>query len=204
MLRRPISCRRRQRGATIVLMTLLLPLVLIPLVGLAIDATRISIVQSKLSSAVDGAALGAGRLLGTSANTEEIAGDFLNANFPTGFWGASAVQRTIQYSNNLGAQTISVAASVTLPLTFLRVIGSTVSTITANAVATRRVTRIVIVLDRSHSMHHDDPVTGDDVFTSMKNGALWFASKFTPGYDQVGLVVFSGSGIVAYPTPARP
>ena len=38
------------------------------------------IVQAKLSAAVDGAALGAGRLLGTQANPQEIAGEFLRAN----------------------------------------------------------------------------------------------------------------------------
>ena len=65
----------------------MLPTVLIPLVGLAIDGSRLYIVQAKLASAVDGAALGAGRLLGTTANTTEIAGEFLNANFPTRLLG---------------------------------------------------------------------------------------------------------------------
>jgi hypothetical protein len=34
----------------------------------------------------------------------------------------------------------------------------------------------------------------------MQAGAEWFASQFTAGYDEVGLVVFSSSGLVAYPT----
>src|ERR1035438_10153624 len=83
---------RRRRGSTLVLFTLMMPFLLIPLVGLGIDATMLYIVQAKLSAATDGAALGAGRLLGTLANPAEIAGDFLNVNFPTnhpaGFWGA--------------------------------------------------------------------------------------------------------------------
>ena len=60
---------RRQKGSTLLLMSTLLPIVLIPLVGLAIDGTILFIVQAKLSAACDGAALGAGRLLGTNANT---------------------------------------------------------------------------------------------------------------------------------------
>src|SRR5215467_7463069 len=75
---RPVSHHRRnQRGSTLVLVMLMLPLFMIPLIGLAIDATMLYIVQAKLSAAVDGAALGAGRLLGTNANTTEIAGEFL-------------------------------------------------------------------------------------------------------------------------------
>src|SRR5262245_1791268 len=80
--------RRGERGATLILVSTMLPLFLIPIVGLAIDSTVLYIVQAKLSSAADGAALGAGRLLGTNADTKEIAGEFLKANFPRNFWGS--------------------------------------------------------------------------------------------------------------------
>src|SRR5580704_10857000 len=112
--------RNRESGATIITLLILMPLLLIPLVGLAIDGTRLYIVQSKLSAAVDGAALGAGRLLGTSANTTEIAGEFLNVNFPSGYWSTNGLQKNITYTNSQGLQTISVYAYVTLPLTFAR------------------------------------------------------------------------------------
>ena len=68
-MRPGIKSKNRRRGATIVLLMAMLPLLLIPLVGLAVDGCRLYIVQSKLSAAVDGAVLGAGRLLGTNANT---------------------------------------------------------------------------------------------------------------------------------------
>src|ERR1039457_4913558 len=48
---------RRKRGSTLVLFTLMLPTLLIPLMGLGIDATMLYIVQAKLSAATDGAAL---------------------------------------------------------------------------------------------------------------------------------------------------
>ena len=64
---------RRSRGTALILYTVLLPTLLL-FVGLAIDLSILYVVQTRLSSAVDGAALGAGRLLGTSANTNEIAG----------------------------------------------------------------------------------------------------------------------------------
>src|SRR5580704_16662899 len=100
--------RNRESGATIITLLILMPLLLIPLVGLAVDGTRLYIVQSKLSAAVDGAALGAGRLLGTNANTTEIAGEFLNVNFPAHYWNTNALQFNIVYTNNLGVQTISI------------------------------------------------------------------------------------------------
>jgi nucleoid DNA-binding protein len=68
---------------------------LIPMVGLAIDGGGAYLVKSKLSSAVDGAALAAGRLMGTppgaSVATQisyasTTAQQFLAANFPTNFF----------------------------------------------------------------------------------------------------------------------
>jgi Flp pilus assembly protein TadG len=191
--------RKSQSGATIILLMAMMPLFLIPLVGLGIDATRLYVVQAKLSAAVDGAALGSGRLLGTPANTTEIAEEFLHVNFPTGYWATTNWDENVTYTNNLGRQTITVDASVDVPLTFIRVLGHSSSHIRASAVATRAVTRVVMVLDRSGSMNATDPATGKNVFETMRGGAEWFASRFTPNYDELGLVIFSGSGIVAYP-----
>ncbi|MBZ5618258.1 MAG: VWA domain-containing protein [Acidobacteriia bacterium] len=192
--------KRRQSGATIVLLMVMLPLMLLPLTGLAIDGTRLYIVQSKLSAAVDGAALGAGRLLGTKADTAEIAGEFLNANFPPGYWGTNGLVPDISAPPPvLGVSTITINASVNLPLTFARLMGQSQSVISASAQATRRVTRVELVLDRSGSMSNNDAL-GKNVFNYMKSGAKWFTSQFTPGYDELGLVVFSGGGLVAYPT----
>lgn len=192
--------RSTQRGSTVAMVMVMLPIFLIPLVGLAIDGTMLYIVQAKLSSAVDGAALGAGRLLGTSANTTEIAGEFLRANFPTGFWGTRNLTPTITASNTLGTHSISVSATVEAPLLFMRVLGGSTSLVAASALSTRKDTRVVLILDRSGSMDATDPVSHLNVFTTMKTSAKNFVGMFTPGSDELGLVVFSTSGIVAYPT----
>jgi len=181
------------------MLTFMMPFLLLPLVALAIDGTRLYIVQSKLSAAVDGAALGAGRLLGTNANTTEVAAEFLKTNFPTGYWNTSNLQYNIQFTNNLGVQTINVYATTSLPAIFARILGQTGNLVSASGTATRRITRLEIVLDRSGSMNNTDPVTGQNVFTTMQAGAEWFAAQFTPNYDEVGLVVFSSSAVVAYP-----
>jgi hypothetical protein len=182
----------RKRGSALILFTLLLPAVILPLVGLAIDVTMLQIVQSRLSAACDGAALGAGRLLGTPANTNEIAGEFLNANFPSGYWGSYNMVPTITSSTTFSTHTINVSASVNVPLLFLRIFGQNFSVITASAQATRRDTRVELVLDRSYSMVNE--------MAGLRSTASSFVNMFTPGADELGLVVFGGSGFVAYPT----
>jgi Flp pilus assembly protein TadG len=170
----------------------MLPTVLIPLVGLAIDGSMLYIVQAKLAGAVDGAALGAGRLLGTTANTTEIAGEFLNANFPTGFWGTSNLQPNIQFVKTFIMNKITVSASVQAPLLFMRIFGYNYTTVSASAVATRKETRVELVIDRSGTMSGQ--------LTAVKNLATQFTQSFISGYDEMGLVVYSNSGVVAYPT----
>lgn len=189
-----------RRGSTLLLLAMGLPVVLAPLAGLAIDASMCYIVQAKLQSAVDGAALGAGRLLGTSANIQEIADEFLTVNFPAGYWGARNITKNIQVTSSVGSNTIQVSATAQVPLLFLRVLRQDMSTIAATATSTRRDSRVILALDRSDSMNHVDPVSGLNSFPAMISSAKGFVGKLTPGADQVGLIAFGGSAIVAYPT----
>ena len=182
----------RRHGSVGILFTLMMPGLLLPLVGLAIDGSRLYIVQAKLSGAVDGAALGAGRLLGTTANTTEIAGEFLTANFPTGYWGSSNLQQTITYTTSFTSHTITVSATANVPLMFLRILGQSQSVVAASAVATRKETRVELVLDRSGSM------TGE--LAALQGMATQFTSSFISGYDELGLVVYGSSAVVGYPT----
>ena len=194
---------RGKRGSTLVLFTLMMPAVLIPLMGLGIDATMLYIVQAKLSAATDGAALGAGRLLGTLANPAEIAGEFLAVNFPTrtaGFWGAYNLTPNITYTAGI-TKTITVSASAKVPLLFSRIFGQTNSLVSTVSVATRSDSRVVLVIDRSGSMNTSDGA-GSTVIADVKTFASGFAQKFTEGVDEMGLVVFDGSAVVGYPTTA--
>src|ERR1017187_9800323 len=197
---------RRRRGSTLVLFTLMMPFLLIPLVGLGIDATMLYIVQAKLSAATDGAALGAGRLLGTLANPAEIAGEFLNVNCPTnhtaGFWGAYNLVPTITYTPGI-TKTISVNATAQVPLLFARIFGQPFAQVSAVAVATRCDSRVVVVLDRSGSMNQDDGSgTHTNVIDDAKTMASGFIQNFIEGTEELGLVVFDGSAVGGYPTGA--
>ncbi|HUI78430.1 MAG TPA: pilus assembly protein TadG-related protein [Bryobacteraceae bacterium] len=191
--------KQREKGAMMILLLTMIPLFLIPIVGLAIDGTMCYLVQAKLAGAVDGAALGAGRLLGTPANTNEIAGEFLNVNFPTGWWRTRNLQPNITSSLNAGIDTINVSATVDVPLLFMRIFGLDHSTVAASATATRSDARVELVLDRSGSM----TIAGSDgvvAFPVMIAGVENFVGMFTPGRDELGMVAFGGSAIVGYPT----
>jgi hypothetical protein len=189
----------RRRGSILVYVSMALPLVILPLTGLAVDGSVAHIVQAKLQAAVDGASLGAGRLLGTNANLTEIAGEFLQANFrpgASGNFGAGRLTYTATYTPGV-VKTITVSASVTVPTIFARVMGSPGYTVPATATATRKDTRVVMVIDRSGSM--------SAMISTLKNYAEGFAQKFNGsgvvgGADELGLVAFDGSAVVGYPS----
>ncbi len=80
---------RNEEGFTLFYMAVFLTVLLI-FVGLAVDTGRAYVVQAQLSKAVDGAALGAARML-NSGNPAQEAGNIYNANFPNGWFGTSSI-----------------------------------------------------------------------------------------------------------------
>ena len=197
--------QRGQRGNILVFLTLALPF-FVGLVGLGIDATMCYIVQTELSAAVDGAALGAGRLLSTNANPTDIANEFLNANFrvgQSGFWGSYNLTPTVTVATGI-TKTVTVTATANVPLLFMRLLHQNAATVSATATATRRDARIEFVIDRSGSMNDIDATTGQRAIDELVPFAQGFTEGFTNGFDELGLVVFSGSAVVGYPITPWP
>ncbi len=195
---------RSRRGSILIFFLLAVPLFMLPLVALAVDVTMLRIVQARLSAAVDGAALGAGRLLGTTADPQSMATEFVKANFQAtgaiGFWGSTNLQISTTYTPGI-TKTISVSASTDVPLLFARVFGRNISTVSASGTSTRTDSRIVLVIDRSGSMNNPGG-DGNLAITDAVNQAVAFTKSFTAGSDEVGLVVFDGSAYVGYPVYA--
>src|ERR1017187_10115079 len=198
--------RSRQSGSILMLMTFMLPFLVIPLVGLAIDASVCRLVELRLQAAVDGAATGAGRLLGKVNDNavQNVASEFLKSNFSTGggSWGAynlNAVQGTdIKYIAGI-TKKVFVKARVTVPLLFLRMLGFPNVLVVAAGQANRTDSRVMFVIDRSGSMNSSDGA-GSTVIADAVSYAQQFVQKFTESADELGLVVFDGSAVVAYPT----
>lgn len=187
--------RRGRRGSVMVLFTLMLPTLLIPIVGLAIDASICRLMQTKLQAAVDGAAIGTGRLLGTGVDEEMVAKEFIDANFRTdgsaGTFGSfNLIKTDVHYTPGI-TKRIDINASADVPLLFMRILGKTKATVSAGGSATRTDTRVVFVIDRSGSM--------GPVMEGAKDDAAGFVQKFTTGADELGLVIYDGSAFVAYP-----
>ena len=197
--------RSRQSGSVMVLMTVMVPFLVLPLVGLAIDASIARVVQLRLQAAVDGAATGAGRLLGVVADNQiqDLASEFLKSNFgngtTAGTWGAYALNYNIVYTPGI-TKKIDVKANAMVPLLFLRMFHFTDVLVAAVGTATRTDSRVMFVLDRSGSM--GPPPTGSNVIVNAIADAQTFVGKFREGTDELGLVVFDGSAVVGYPSYA--
>ncbi|HXA51286.1 MAG TPA: vWA domain-containing protein, partial [Candidatus Acidoferrum sp.] len=113
-----------------------------------------------------------------------------------GMWRAFHLTPTITYTGGI-TKTITVNATADVPLLFARIFGQPTATVAASAVAVRRDARVMVVIDRSGSMK---PGT---IMADVKKYAVGFTQRFTKGTDQLGLVVFDGSGVVGYP-PVSP
>jgi Mg-chelatase subunit ChlD len=201
-MNRPISLKRRgrQSGAAIVIFSLLAVTVIIPMVGLAIDGGILYILQAKLSQACDAAALAGGRNLNNgndfatqSTNAQATMTQFFNANYPSGTWNTQPPQLTLNVqSTGLRTRTTTIDVTVQAPLYFMRVIGINYGTIAAHGQASRKDVNLMLVLDRSSSM------ASAGVCDQMVAQARTFASQFTNGRDQVGLITFMGGSNVDY------
>ncbi len=151
-----------RRAATAALTAVIL-IVLIGMIGLAIDGTRLVMVQSRLREAVDAAALIAARDMypNTEANT---AADIQNAT--NLFW---ANFERAQANSNLGylqtnitnvdvsmvtSNTVSVRADGFFPTTIMNIVGISQVPVSVVSQATRQVTglELALVLDNTGSM----------------------------------------------------
>jgi Flp pilus assembly protein TadG len=212
---KPNRRRSRESGNIMIMFTLMMPFLLVPMVGLAIDSTVLFSVKAKLQAAVDGGAIAAAQSLNAGltftaqkATAEKIADQFIKANFVAsstatgynGYWGAYNLNDTtcganpciVAAEDNANRRrTVSVTASVQVPLLFMRVLGFSTSTVSASGMAARRDVVMVLVLDRSSSM--------TPALSALQAGATYFVNQFQPGRDRLGLVVFGGSAMVAYP-----
>ncbi len=189
--------RKGERGASLILFTFMTFLVVVPMVGLAIDGAVVFWTKAKLSAAVDAAALAGGRSINVYENQAQNTGlaataaqQWFSANFPPGWMGVTIVggQPTITLAKTtLSTQKVSVQATATVPLYFMRIINQNAATVTATAEASRRNVNVILVLDRSGSMGPN----GSNACATMQQSAENFVRLFTENFDTLGLVTYS-------------
>jgi len=184
----------------VTMLSMMVAVVMLPLVGLAIDGSILYLVQAKLSAAVDAATLAAARSLSVglditsqTASATATAQAFFSANFPTGYWNTSNLSLTTAVAQTAyKTRTVTMQASVTVPLTFMRLLGQTGSTVTAQGQTSRRDVVMIIVVDRSSSLQNAG------VCGTMTQAAQNFVGYFSNGRDEIGLVTFMDGYNLSY------
>jgi Flp pilus assembly protein TadG len=180
----------------------------IAMIGLAVDAGTMYVIKGRLSSAVDAAALAAGRSVNlantvsaASAAATATATQFFNANFPNGYLGTGAMNLTtptftqeLDSNGNVnGILDIAVTASVPAPTYFMQIFGIRFVTVSGTGTATRRGTVMILVLDTSVSMNAGSPTACSQMITAAQS----FITNFSP-YDTIGVVQFGYTASLLY------
>ncbi len=176
---------------------------MVPVVGLAIDASLLYVVKAKLSASADAAALAAARSLNvglTMAEQEDSARNraqaFFAANFPEHYLNTTSSSVEIEVAETAyRTRTVTVTASAVTPLYFMRVLRFDTATVRAEGKASRRDVNIVLVLDVSASMNSGSTPTP---CAMMRDAARAFVSQFANGRDRLALITFSTSYRLAF------
>jgi len=195
--------RRLNRGGQIILMLALFMALLMSLAAMAVDLVYAYTVKAKLVTAIDACALAAARALISGSTAAEQQADvnavvdkLFNANFPEGVLLTITRSHTTPLitDNGDGTRSVSVRGDATVPTFFMRVAGYETLPVAASAVAMRRDVNLMLVLDRSGSMHRapgSNP--GPTAFADLKFASKEFVDNFDVVRDRLGLVSF-GSG----------
>ncbi len=203
--------RACSRGVALITVTILL-LVIVPMMGLAVDGGILYLLKARLSQAVDAAAFSGAQSLnrGQDITSQTLsatttATNYFSANFKSNYWGCTVSTPTVNVTQNAShMRFVTVSASATSPLYFLRLLGKQTATISASAQAVRRDVNIMLVLDRSSSMGSAGalPTSSGNNHGQwpILNAATSFVNQFAVGRDNVGLVVFGGSYFIANPS----
>lgn len=188
----------RQKGIFLPLTAVLIA-VLIPIVGLAVDAGVLFVLKTMISASADAAAIAAARNLSVgltigeqTAAAQQRAVDFFNANLKAGSFGTKNQSVTVAINESAyRTRTVTVTASVDAPQYFMRYLGFNTTHVVATGKASRRDVNLLLILDRSGSMA--DSGTNGQPCTTMRNAATTFVNMFAEQRDRLGLITYGGA-----------
>ena len=188
-----------EKGFALIYMAGTLTLLLL-FAGLAVDAGRAYVVKAQLSKAVDGAALGAARMLNSGDPRGEAARIF-SANFPSGYLGTAAGNPTaagnfysLQTDVQSGVNIVTINATTTLPTTFMRLAKLNTVTIASSGEAQRRMVDLSLVLDVSSSI--------GSKWGAVRDASRAFINSFDKNGDRVALITYSDAARVLDQMPS--
>ncbi len=182
----------------VLILTAVVIVVLIGVVGLAVDSGIGYLIKAKLNAAVDAAGIAAARSVSQgltqadqAANGKVAAKKFFDANYPTGYFSSVPVwtEPTVTFSQ--GKVIIDVAARATVPITFMGIFGFKVLDVAASAQAIRKDLDMAFVVDTTGSM--------SGVAAQVRSAAKTFLGYFNTTAERVALIHFSSGAVVDVP-----
>lgn len=203
MYARHLKC---ERGQIIILAAIML-IVLVAIVGLAIDSGRGYGIKAKLNAAVDAGAIAGARALADGesdatriAAAQAAARNYYYANYPANYLGSTLSPPTVGAVHEpSGYWRVTLAGTATMNTTLMRVLGFESVPVSAEGQAIRRDLDIILVLDTSGSL--GPPTSSSTTLPRLKQAAIRFIDRFNSGNngDRVGLVSFASGAVVDVP-----
>jgi len=183
------------QAGSVMLLVALAAIPLVGFVGVGTDTARGYLVRSRLSSALDAAALAGGHSFFLTTRDADVK-MYFDANFPTGYLDATVAGPTIAIDQ--AAETITLTASATIPTTFMRLFGYNDLTVDASAEVTRaqEALDVVLAIDMSGSMG-SSVAGGGSRLAAARNAAsllvnVLYGSSATKDRLNIGVVPWNG------------
>ena len=183
---------------------------LVAFVGIGTDTARGYILKSKLSYALDSAALAGGKVI-YSANRDADIAMYFNANFPPNYMHATldGPHSTVSPDNTK----VMITASATVGTTFMRVLHINTMTVSATTQVTAETDMLDVVLSMDGSGSMSQTVSGVQKIAAARSAAttlvnILFGSNATNSLLHIGLVPWNSkvnvqtTGAGAYSTAA--
>ena len=182
-------------GQVLIIVAVVL-IVLIAVVGLAIDSGRAYGVKAKLNAALDAASIAAAMALSEGEDAAETAAEnYFDANYPDGYMGShpefdpDGIIPPEPYLD--GNIIIDVRGSAEMSTTFMRILGYETVTVSAHAQAIRRAVDLAFVVDNTGSIGSAGP--------DVKLRSIDFVNHFFENFDRLALIKYAYGAEVEVP-----
>jgi Flp pilus assembly protein TadG len=180
------------RGNT-AMMFALSSIALVTASGAAVDVSRTMVAKTRLSEALDAAALAVGSQSGLSqTQAQALAQKYFDANYP-----ADSIGRPGPVSVTISGQAISLSVNATVPTTLLKVAKIDNMSLGVTNQVVRGITklRVALALDNTGSMAETDS-SGTSKISALKTATKQLldqlkAASLNPGDVQVAIIPFS-------------
>ena len=199
--------RLKYESGQILILAALMMIILVAIVGLAIDSGRAYSVKAKLNAAVDAGAIAGARALAKGeddaarlAAAQAAVRNYYFANYPTNYMGSTLGPPLIDAVHlPSGYWRVTVSGTSTLNTTLMRILGFEEVPVAADGQAIRRDLDVILVLDTSGSL--GPPTSPSTTLPLLKEAAIRFIDRFNAGNngDRVGLVSFASGAVVDVP-----